>query len=448
MPKFKEKKIDISNHLEIVQLNGKLNLGPFEIEFVTLTHSILEPNGLSIKTPVGLVLHTGDWKIDPNPLIGGNIDEKKLKSIGKEGVVAMICDSTNVFSQGRAGSESDVRESLLNIISSKKKRIVVTSFASNVARMETIFYCAKKNKRSISLVGRSMNRIYKAAKQCGYLKDVIEPIDPREAKKISRDKIIFLCTGSQGEPLGAMNRIINDTHPDVYIESGDCVIFSSKIIPGNEKKLYALQNTIIKKDVDVITEENAFVHVSGHPNRDDLKDMYSWVKPGSIIPVHGEHRHMKEHILFAKEMQIPHALQVENGDIIKIHSNKKPEIIDKAPSGKMYLDGSIGVSADSQSIKERRNLSLNGYLEITLIVSNNGKVKKPVISYKGIPNSELQENLIFDMEDEINNVCRTFSINNKNQEKNLIETLKQNCRKIIKDRTGKKPFTNINIARI
>ena len=208
------------------------------------------------------------------------------------------------------------------------------------------------------------------------------------------------------------------------------------------------KNFIIKKDVDVITEENAFVHVSGHPNRDDLKDMYSWVKPGSIIPVHGEHRHMKEHILFAKEMQIPHALQVENGDIIKIHSNKKPEIIDKAPSGKMYLDGSIGVSADSQSIKERRNLSLNGYLEITLIVSNNGKVKKPVISYKGIPNSELQENLIFDMEDEINNVCRTFSINNKNQEKNLIETLKQNCRKIIKDRTGKKPFTNINIARI
>ena len=446
--KFKEKKIDISNHLEIVQLNGKLNLGPFEIEFVTLTHSILEPNGLSIKTPVGLVLHTGDWKIDPNPLIGGNIDEKKLKSIGKEGVIAMICDSTNVFSQGRAGSESDVRESLLNIISSKKKRIVVTSFASNVARMETIFYCAKKNKRSISLVGRSMNRIYKAAKQCGYLKDVIEPIDPREAKKISRDKIIFLCTGSQGEPLGAMNRIINDTHPDVYMESGDCVVFSSKIIPGNEKKLYALQNTIIKKDVEVITEENAFVHVSGHPNRDDLKDMYSWVKPGSIIPVHGEHRHMKEHILFAKEMQIPHALQVENGDIIKIHSNRKPEIIDKAPSGKMYLDGSIGVSADSQSIKERRNLSLNGYLEITLIVSNNGKVKKPVISYKGIPNSELQENLIFDMEDEINNVCRTFSINNKNQEKNLIETLKQNCRKIIKDRTGKKPFTNINIARI
>jgi len=446
--KFKEKKIDISNYLEVVQLNGKLNLSPFEIEFVTLTHSILEPNGLSIKTPTGLVLHTGDWKIDPDPLTGGNIDEKKLKSIGKEGVVAMICDSTNVFSQGRAGSESEVRESLLNIISSKKKRIVVTSFASNVARMETIFYCAKKNKRSISLVGRSMNRIYKAAKQCGYLQDVIDPIDPRDAKKISKDKIIFLCTGSQGEPLGAMNRIINDTHPDVFMESGDCVIFSSKIIPGNEKKLYALQNTIIKKDVEVITEENAFVHVSGHPNRDDLKDMYNWVKPSCIIPVHGEHRHMREHILFAKEMQIPHTLQVENGDIIKINSNKKPEIIDKAPSGRMYLDGSIGVSADSQSIKERKNLSLNGYLEITLIVSNNGKVKKPVISYKGIPENELQENLIFDMEDEINSVCRTFSMNNKNQEKNLIETLKQSCRKIIKDKTGKKPFTNINIARI
>ena len=198
----------------------------------------------------------------------------------------------------------------------------------------------------------------------------------------------------------------------------------------------------------MITEENAFVHVSGHPNRDDLKDMYNWVKPRSIIPVHGEHRHMKEHISFAKEMQIPNALQIENGDIVRINPNRKPEIIDKAPSGKMYLDGNVGVTSDSQSIKERKNLSMNGYLEITLIVSNNGKIKKPVISFKGLPESETQENFIFDMEDEINNICRTFSIQNKNQEKNLIETLKHNCRKIVKEKTGKKPFTNINIARI
>jgi len=446
--KFKEKKIDISKNLKIVQLNGKIKLGPFDIEFVTLTHSILEPNGLRIKTPIGTILHTGDWKVDPNPLIGDRINEEKLKEIGNGKVLAMICDSTNVFSPGRAGSEADVRESLLKIMSLKSKRIIVTSFASNVARMESVFYCAEKIGREISLVGRSMNRIYKAAKQCGYLEKVKNPVDPRDAKKISREKIVYLCTGSQGEPMGAMKRIVKGIHPDVSIEKGDTVIFSSKIIPGNEKKLYSLHNDIVKQDVEIISEETDFVHVSGHPNREDLKDMYKWVKPNSIIPVHGEHRHMNEHIKFAKEMQIPHALRVENGDIIKIFSDKDPQIIDKAPSGRMYLDGSIGVGENSQSIKERKKLSQNGYLEITLILNNSGKLNKPVISYKGIPEKSFDEEIVFQMEDEIFNTCRTFSIKNKKQEKNLIEILKQNCRKIIKDRTGKKPFTNINIARL
>jgi ribonuclease J len=446
--KFKEKKIDITNNLVIVKLNGNINLGPFEIDFITLTHSILEPNGLSITTPAGVILHTGDWKVDPNPLIGENIDEKKLKEIGEKGVMAMICDSTNVFSPGRAGSESEVRESLLRIMENKTKRIIVTSFASNVARMETIFYCAKKTGRNICLVGRSMHRIYKAAKQCGYLQNLIEPLDPRDAKKVSRNKIIYLCTGSQGEPMGAMNRIVNGSHPDVFLDSGDTVIFSSKIIPGNEKKLYNMQNEITKQDLEIITEENAFVHVSGHPNRDDLKDMYSWVKPKCVIPVHGEHRHMKEHVNFAKEMQIPQTLLIENGDIIRLSPGDKPKIIDKAPSGRMYLDGAIGVSADAYSIKERKNLSINGYLEITLIVTNNGKFKKPVISYKGIPEDELNDNFVFDVEDEISNICKTFSLQNKNQEKNLIDTIKNNCRKIVKDKTGKRPYTNINIARI
>ena len=446
--KFKEKKIDISSYLEVVALNSKIKLGNFEIDFVTLTHSILEPNGLSIKTPLGTVLHTGDWKIDPNPLIGSQIDEQKLKSIGNNGVSAMICDSTNIFSPGRAGSESDVRDSLLRIMEIKTNRILVTSFASNVARMESIFYCAKKLGRNISLVGRSMQRIYKAAKQCGYLQGLIEPLEPRDAKKVTKNKILYLATGSQGEPMGAMNRIINGIHPDVNLESGDCVIFSSKIIPGNEKKLYHLQNLIVKNKMEMISEENAFVHVSGHPNRDDLKDMYKWVKPQCVIPVHGEHRHMAEHVSFAKEMQVPKTLLIENGDIIKILPGNKPEIIDKAPSGKVYLDGNLGVDSDSQSIKERRNISINGYLEITLIVSNNGKIKKPIISFKGIPENAENENFIFDMEDEIFSICRTFSLESKNQEKNLIETIKQNCRKIIKEKTGKKPFTNINIARI
>ena len=446
--KFKEKKIDITKNLKIVELNGSIKLGSFNIEFVTLTHSILEPNGLCIKTPAGTIIHTGDWKIDPNPLIGEKINENKLKEIGNEKVLAMICDSTNVFNPGRAGSESDVRDSLLKIMSLKSKRIVVTSFASNVARMESVFYCAEKINREISLVGRSMNRIFKAARQCGYLKNIKDPIDPREAKKFPREKIVYLCTGSQGEPMGAMKRIIKGIHPDVFLEKNDVVIFSSKIIPGNEKKLYSLHNDIIKQDIELVTEETDFVHVSGHPNREDLKDMYNWVKPNSIIPVHGEHRHMNEHMKFAKEMQIPHALRVENGDVVRIFPGDNPSIIDKAPSGRMYLDGSVGVGENSQSIKERRKLSQNGYLEITLILSNSGKLSKPIISYKGIPENIFDEKIIFEMEDEIFNTCRSFSMKNKKQEKNLIETVKQNCRKIIKNKTGKKPFTNINIARL
>ena len=446
--KFKEKKIDISSYLKIVPLNSKIKLGDFEIDFVTLTHSILEPNGLSIKTPLGTILHTGDWKIDPNPLIGNKIDQEKLKKIGDAGVTAMICDSTNIFSPGRAGSESDVRDSLLRIMETKTKRILVTSFASNVARMESIFYCAKKTGRTICLVGRSMHRIFKAAKKCGYLKGLIDPIEPREAKKVAKNNILYLATGSQGEPMGAMNRIVKGSHPEVFLEEGDCVIFSSKIIPGNEKKLYNLQNQIVRNNIEIISEENAFVHVSGHPNRDDLKDMYKWVKPKSVIPVHGEHRHMQEHVNFAKEMQVPKTLLIENGDIIKLLPGESPKIIDKAPSGRVYLDGSINVETDAQSINDRKNLSINGYLEITLLVSNNGKNKKPIISFRGIPEKENVEHFIFDMEDEIFNICRTFSLDNKNQQKNLIETIKQNCRRIVREKTGKKPFTNINIARI
>ena len=447
--KFKEKKIDIGNKLKIVKLNGKVQLGPFNIEFVTLTHSILEPNGLSIQTPSGTVLHTGDWKCDPNPLIGETINEKKLKEIGDKEVLAMICDSTNVFSPGRAGSESDVRKSLLKIMEGKRKRIIVTSFASNVARMESIFYCAEKIGRQISLVGRSMHRIYKAARQCGYLNDLIDPVDPREAKKISREKIVYLCTGSQGEPNGAMMRVSNHIHPDVIIESGDTVIFSSKIIPGNEKKLYKLHNQLVKNDIEVISEENEFVHVSGHPNREDLKDMYRWVKPKSVIPVHGEHRHMIEHISFAKEMQVPYPVQVENGDIVQFFPGDRPSVIDRAPTGRIFVDGNISVGEESQSIKDRRNLSYNGFLEITVIINNIGSiVKKPIISLRGIPSSKENNNYIFDLEDKIRDICKTFSLKNSNQEENLIEALKTNCRKTIKEKTGKRPYTNVNLVRI
>tara|TARA_B100001250_G_scaffold411375_1_gene439865 strand:+ start:92 stop:1750 length:1659 start_codon:yes stop_codon:yes gene_type:complete len=446
--KFKEKKIDISKHLEIVQLNGKINLSPFDIEFITLTHSILEPNGLKIDTPAGTILHTGDWKCDPNPLIGEKIDEERLKKIGKSGVLAMICDSTNVFSVGRAGSELDVRKNLLKVIDRLKKKIIVTSFASNVARMETIFYCAEKSNRKISLVGRSMHKIYNAARQCGYLQNVIDPIDPREIKNISKEKIIYLCTGSQGEPMGAMMRIINKVHPDVFIEEGDAVIFSSKIIPGNEKKLYNLHNKLVKEGIEVISEEDEFVHVSGHPNREDLRDMYNWIKPKSVIPVHGEHRHMLEHINFAKEMQVPFPVKVQNGDIVKLYPGEKPEVYDKAPSGRLYVDGNVSVEEDAQSIKERKNISSNGFMDVTIIINHKGNIQnKPILNFKGLPIIKKEE-FIYGLEEEIENTTKTFSLNNKKQDINIIDAIKTTCRKYSKERTGKRPIMNINLVRL
>ena len=445
--KFKEKHIDVTGHLKVVQLNGVVNLDPFKIEYITLTHSILEPNGLRIETPAGIILHTGDWKIDTEPLIGEKTNSKRLKEIGKEGVLAMICDSTNVFSIGKSGSELDVRKSMLNIMSSLKKRIIITSFASNVARMETAFYCAEKTGRQISLVGRSMHRIFKAARQCGYLKNVIEPIDPRETKNISRDKIVYLCTGSQGEPMGAMMRISSYAHPDVFIEKDDAVIFSSKIIPGNEKKLYKLHNQLVKDGIEVISEESEFVHVSGHPNREDLREMYDWVKPQCVIPVHGEHRHMIEHMNFAKEMNVPNPVQVENGDIVKLFPGQ-PQVFDKAPSGRLYLDGKISVEEDSQSIKDRKNLSANGYMEITILITKKGKIhKKPVLTFRGIPVYDVDE-FIYGLEEAIEKTTRTFSLGSKKQEYNLIDALKIACRKYTKEMTGKRPFTNINLVQI
>ena len=445
--KFKEKNIDVTKYLKIVQLNGTVNLDPFKIEYITLTHSILEPNGLRIETPAGVILHTGDWKIDPEPLIGEKINSDRLKEVGKEGVLAMICDSTNVFSMGKAGSELDVRKNLLNIMGSLKKRIVMASFASNVARMETAFYCAEKTGRQISLVGRSMHRIFKAARQCGYLKNVIEPIDAREAKKISREKIVYLCTGSQGEPMAALMRISSNTHPDVYIEKNDAVIFSSKIIPGNEKKLYKLQNQLVKDGIEVISEESEFVHVSGHPNRDDLREMYDWVKPKCTIPVHGEHRHMIEHMKFAHEMKVPHPVQVENGDIVKLAPGK-PHVFDRAPSGRLYLDGNMSVEEDAQSIKDRKNIAANGYMEVTILITAKGNIhKRPVLTFRGLPVYDVDE-FIYELEEAIEKTTRTFSIKSKKQEYNLIDALKITCRKCAKELTGKRPFININLVRI
>jgi len=248
--------------------------------------------------------------------------------------------------------------------------------------------------------------------------------------------------------MGAMKRIANYTHPDVFIEKGDTVIFSSKIIPGNEKKLYKLHNELVKEGIEVISEENEFIHVSGHPNREDLKDMYNWIKPKCVIPVHGEHRHMIEHISFAKEMQVPFPIQVENGDIVRLYPGNKPEVYDKAPSGRLYVDGSVSVEEDSKSIKERKNISTNGFMEITILITPKGNIhNRPIITFKGLPIFVI-EDFICGIEDQIERVVKTFSFKNSKQESNMIDSIKIACRKYTKEKTGKKPLTNINIIKI
>ena len=447
--KFREKKINIGSHLKIIELNGNVKIGPFDINYVTLTHSILEPNALQIKTPHGTLLHTGDWKCDTDPLIGKQMDEIKLKEIGKQGVLAMICDSTNIFTEGRSGSEKDVRESMLTVFENIKKKIIVTTFASNVARMETVFKCAEKVGRHLSLVGRSMHRIYNTARECGYLQNIKPPLDPRDAKKIPRDKIVYLCTGSQGEPLGAMNRIVNQEHPDVYLDEGDTVIFSSRIIPGNEKKLFKIHNQLVKNNINVISEENAFIHVSGHPGRDEMRDMYEWIKPKISIPVHGEHRHMKEHYDFATSLGVPQPMLIENGDMIRIAPGE-PKIIYKVHNGKLYVDGNRVIDDQSRFLKDRKNIAHNGLMDVTLIISKKGNLdRNPIINIRGLPfNDEELDECFYEMEDEILKTSKAYSLNNKKHEKNLIDALKSNLKKIIYSKTRKRPYTNITLIRV
>ena len=447
--KFKELKINIGSHLKIVKLGGNVKLGAFDIDYVTLTHSILEPNGLAITTPEGVVLHTADWKIDEDPLIGEKTDVKKLTELGKKGVLAMVCDSTNIFNLGSSGSESLVRTGLLTVLEKMKNRIVITSFASNVARMETVFKVAEKIGRQVCLVGRSMNRIYQLARQCNYLQDIKVPIDVRDAKKIPKNKMVFLCTGSQGEQRAALARIANGTHPDLHLEKDDNVIFSSRIIPGNEKRLFKIFNDFSKNDINVLSEENSMIHVSGHPAREDLKKMYSWVKPKILIPVHGEQRHMAEHISFAKEMGVKFPVKVSNGEILRLAPGE-PEVVDKVTWGRVYLDGKVLIDNDSPVLKERRNMAANGYMEITVLISKNGQIKNnPIVTLKGIPLIEEDASEIeYDLEDVVMDTCKAFNLNNSKQEKNLIDTLKGNCRKLINDKSGKKPLVNINLVRL
>ncbi len=371
--------------LNVIDLGARLKIGPFDLEFVTLTHSIPEPNGVIVRTPLGVVLHTGDWKIDPEPTLGPVTDSPRLKAIGDEGVLAMVCDSTNVLSAGESGSEMRVKESLTKLIAAQTGRVAVTTFASNVARVVSVCEAAHAADRSVCLLGRSMLRIVGAAREVGLLPAGIHFVEPEEAGFLPREHVLYLCTGSQGEPRAALSRIARDDHRDLTLSEGDTVIFSSKIIPGNERDIFTLINDLVELGVHVITEKDAFTHVSGHPNRDELKRMYEWVRPQYSVPVHGEARHLETHAEFALSLGVKDAIAPRNGDLIRLAPGK-PEIIDEVPAGRWMLDGDLLLPEGSGPMRERRKLAFAGVVTLAIAIEEHGELAaEPAVAIAGAP---------------------------------------------------------------
>ncbi|WP_428481780.1 ribonuclease J [Pyruvatibacter mobilis] len=374
--------------LHEIPLGGELQLGPFDLQFVTLTHSIPEPNAIAIRTPLGNVMHTGDWKIDDEPIVGEVTDAATLKAFGDEGVRAIVCDSTNVLSPGRSGSEADVRKNLTALIGTLKGRVAVTTFASNLARLQTIMEAAAANDRSTVLVGRSMHRVTAAARETGYLKNVPTPVAEEDAGYLPPENVLFLCTGSQGEARAALSRIAEDSHRYISMGEGDTVVFSSKIIPGNELPIFELQNRLAERGIDVLTEKDHDVHVSGHPCRDELAQMYQWIRPELAIPVHGEPRHLLAHAELAEELQVPEQLVLRNGLMARIAPGPA-EVIDDVPAGRLHLDGSVLVRAGEAPLRERRQMSFAGNVVVSLVVDEDGRlIAEPEVAALGIPDLE------------------------------------------------------------
>ena len=446
--KFEERGINIEDKLNIVDLSSEIQIKPFDIKFQTLTHSIPEPNSLFIKTKLGTIYHTGDWKIDDNPIVGESIDFNKLKENSEE-VLAMVCDSTNVLTSGRSGSESTVRGNLAGVIKKLKNRVFVTSFASNVARLETIAAAAKESGRSLVVLGRSMHRMISVARQNGILKDIDVILSEKDAAKKKKHEVLYLCTGSQGEPRGAMMRISNQDFPHIDIDQDDCVIFSSKIIPGNEKKIFKLFNRLSELGAEVITEYDEDIHVSGHPCLDEMVDMYEHVKPKISVPVHGEFRHLKRHSSLAKELGVQFPMQISNGDILQLAPGS-PYIYDQCKSGRQYLDGNRLVDYNSSHIKDRKRMSYNGVLNITCVLDKKMNLKnEPVIFSSGILSDDEYDSdeVINILEEEIYKFFDDKS-NISKKEKKIYQKLETISRNLIYKHSRKKPLTNISIVHI
>jgi ribonuclease J len=441
---------DLKGKVRIIEVpeGGNFEIGPFRCEFIPVTHSIPEANMLAIRTTQGTVLHTGDWKLDPDPVVGRVSDDKRLKELGAEGIMALIGDSTNALVPGRSGSERSVANEFETLFGTIKQRIVVTCFASNIARLKSIAMAAKKNGRYITLVGRSLWRNAEVAESCGYLPEFNEFLSENEAMMSPRDKIVMICTGCQGEPRSALPRIVADDHPEVELDRGDTVIFSSRDIPGNEKAISRLQNRLVAFGLEVMTADHASVHVSGHPAQEELIELYQWTRPNLLLPVHGETRHQMEHARIAQECQVPHTLIPSDGQIIRLGPGIH-EIVTQVTSGRLGLDGKVLRRLDHEAGKDRRKMSYNGAVVITMVMDARGQVMNdPQVSLMGLVEdaqaTPLQEDIVAVVLDAIDAMPKSTRIDD-----NAVRHMaSQAVRRFLQEILGKKPMTDVHLVRV
>jgi ribonuclease J len=434
--------------LTVIPLSGRFSVGPFAIELITLTHSIPEPNALVIETPVGRVMHTGDWKLDPDPLVGPTTDEEALIRVGEEGVLAMVCDSTNVLVPGESGSEADVRATLLDIVGRYKQRVAVACFASNVARLETIARVGEAHGRRVALVGRSLWRIYEAAKETGYLLDIPPFLGERDVGYLPREEVLMICTGSQGEPRSALARIVAGDHPEVGLEAGDTVIFSSRIIPGNEISINRLHNRLSEQGIEVVTTNEENVHVSGHPARDELAQMYQWIRPRIAVPVHGEPRHLVAHAKLAQECQVPETVVVQNGSVVCLAPGKA-EIIDDVFTGRLAVDGHQIINLESGALRDRRRMIHHGSAVATVILDRGGALRGlPIVSLHGIEPGEREDAILPVVTDAVADAVNALSDRDRGNDEQVSEAARRAVRRSLRQICGKRPHTEVHLVRV
>jgi ribonuclease J len=431
-----------------VSLGAAFEISPFRLRLVTVTHSIPEPSALVVETPLGRVLHTGDWKLDPDPIVGATTDEAALAQLGEEGVLAMLCDSTNAMVPGRSGSEAEVRESLKALFGRYSQRIAISCFATNVARLKSIAVAAAANGRDVALVGRSLWRIYEAARANGYLHDVAPFLSEHDAGYLPRDKIVLVCTGSQGEPRSALARIAAADHPEVSLEAGDTAIFSSREIPGNERAINRIQNLLVRLGVQVVTAEDEFVHVSGHPGQEELVRMYQWVRPGVAVPIHGEERHLAAHARLAQECQVPEALMAANGAAIRLAPGPA-EIVAHVPSGRLAVDGNRVVPLDAGAMRGRHRMIHNGAAFATLVMTGKGElVADPKVAVIGLIDRDDGSAGLDTLAEAVRRAIEAMPSAARRDDESVRQAARIAVRRSLNASQGKKPVTEVHLIRL